>query len=94
MDKRASKSYVVIPPTQLRECLESAGHRAKVRRNPSANIVRTEDRLTHTVAHQRGFGEVTTRLKVNLWDNEGLARFGHLLYFCRLGTKPVSFAVV
>jgi len=33
--------------------------------------VRTEDRVAGTVTKQSGFGDVTTRLKVNLWGNDG-----------------------
>jgi hypothetical protein len=33
--------------------------------------VRTDDRISHSVTRQRGFGDVTTRLKVNLWGNDG-----------------------
>lgn len=32
---------------------------------------RVEDRITRTVARASGFGDVTTRLKVNLWGNDG-----------------------
>ncbi len=35
------------------------------------NRVRTEDRVAGTVLHQSGFGDVTPRLKVNLWGNDG-----------------------
>ena len=31
------------------------------------NYVRTDDRVAGTVTRQRGFGDVTTRLKVNFW---------------------------
>ncbi|MEO8428565.1 MAG: transporter, partial [Verrucomicrobiota bacterium] len=33
--------------------------------------VRTEDRVAGSVVKQSGFGDVTTRLKVNLWGNDG-----------------------
>ena len=35
------------------------------------NRVRTEDRVAATVARQRGFGDVTVRLKQNFWGNDG-----------------------
>jgi outer membrane putative beta-barrel porin/alpha-amylase len=35
------------------------------------NHVRTEDRVTDSVTKQSGFGDVTSRLKVNLWGNDG-----------------------
>jgi hypothetical protein len=35
------------------------------------NWVRTEDRDTGDVTHRRGFGDVTLRLKTNLWGNDG-----------------------
>jgi hypothetical protein len=33
--------------------------------------VRTEDRIGGAVTHRRGFGDVTVRLKTNLWGNDG-----------------------
>lgn len=35
------------------------------------NRVKTEDRAAGTVVRQSGFGDVTPRLKVNLWGNDG-----------------------
>jgi hypothetical protein len=35
------------------------------------NHVRTEDRVAGAVTKQSGFGDVTTRLKVNFWGNDG-----------------------
>jgi hypothetical protein len=35
------------------------------------NRVRTEDRLANTSTTQRGFGDITARLKINLWGNDG-----------------------
>ena len=35
------------------------------------NRVRTEDRSTGTTQHRSGFGDVTLRLKKNLWGNDG-----------------------
>jgi Putative MetA-pathway of phenol degradation len=37
----------------------------------SFNYVRTEDRVAGVRSRQRGIGDLTTRLKVNLWGNEG-----------------------
>lgn len=36
----------------------------------SYNHVRTHDRIAGTVLKQRGFGDVTTRLKYNVWGND------------------------
>jgi hypothetical protein len=33
--------------------------------------VRTEDRQAHTTTTQSGIGDLTTRLKINLWGNDG-----------------------
>lgn len=33
--------------------------------------VRTEDRVASSVTKQQGFGDITTRLKVNFWGNDG-----------------------
>ncbi len=35
------------------------------------NYVRVKDRVTGTVEKMSGFGDVTTRLKVNFWGNDG-----------------------
>jgi len=35
------------------------------------NYVRTEDRVSNTRTIQRGLGDITPRLKVNLWGNDG-----------------------
>lgn len=35
------------------------------------NHVRTEDRVARTTTRQSGFGDVLSRLKVNLWGNDG-----------------------
>ena len=35
------------------------------------NWMRSEDRDTGDVTHQQGFGDVTLRLKANLWGNDG-----------------------
>src|SRR5262245_10048745 len=35
------------------------------------NYVRTKDGVSGTRLTQRGFGDITTRLKVNLWGNDG-----------------------
>lgn len=33
--------------------------------------VRAEDRRTHSIQEESGFGDVTTRVKVNFWGNDG-----------------------
>jgi len=38
---------------------------------PSWNHVRTDDRVAGTLTKQSGFGDLTARLKVNLWGNDG-----------------------
>lgn len=37
----------------------------------SYNRVRTDDRIASTVVRQKGFGDITTRLKYNVWGNDG-----------------------
>lgn len=51
------------------------------------NWVRTEDRISGTVAHQRGFGDVTTRLKYNCWGNDGGPTALALLPFVKFPTS-------
>ena len=51
------------------------------------NWVRTEDRDTGDVTHQRGFGDVTLRLKTNLWGNDGGAWALALMPFLKLPTN-------
>jgi hypothetical protein len=38
---------------------------------PTWNHVRTDDRVAGTLTKQSGFGDITARLKVNLWGNDG-----------------------
>lgn len=38
---------------------------------PFYNHVRTDDRTAGAITQQRGFGDVTARLKLNVWGNDG-----------------------
>jgi hypothetical protein len=49
--------------------------------------VRTADRLAGTVGHQSGFGDVLTRVKVNLWGNDGGATAGAVMPFVKWPTS-------
>lgn len=49
--------------------------------------VHTEDQLTHTTATQSGFGDLTTRLKINLAGNDGGQMAFGLLPFVKLPTN-------
>ena len=51
------------------------------------NWVRTIDRVNHTVTHQSGFGDVTTRLKFNCWGNDGGSTALALLPFVKSPTS-------
>jgi hypothetical protein len=51
------------------------------------NWVRTSDRAANTVVHQRGFGDVTTRVKVNLWGNDGGSTALALMPFVKAPTS-------
>ncbi len=53
----------------------------------SYNAVRTRDRAAGTVDKQRGFGDVTSRLKVNLWGNDGGATALAVMPFVKLPTN-------
>lgn len=50
----------------------------------SYNHVRTEDREGNAVSTQSGFGDITTRLKINLWGNDGGATAFGLMPFVKL----------
>ena len=49
--------------------------------------VRTVDRTTGTVSKQSGFSDITTRLKFNLWGNDGGASAGALMPFVKWPTS-------
>lgn len=51
------------------------------------NWVRTEDPATRAVTRQRGFGDVTSRLKLNLWGNDGGATALALMPFVKYPTS-------
>lgn len=43
--------------------------------------VRTKDRIAGTVQSQSGFGDITTRVKINLWGNDSGATAGAVMPF-------------
>ena len=49
--------------------------------------VRTNDRLLHRVTTPSGFGDFTTRLKINLWGDDGGSTAFGLLPFVKLPTN-------
>lgn len=49
--------------------------------------VRTDDRAAGQITRQSGFGDVTTRLKVNLWGNDGGATAGAIMPFVKWPTS-------
>ena len=50
-------------------------------------IVRTEDRVTGTTTTQNGFGDLTPKLKLNLWGNDDGSTALALLPFLKLPTS-------
>jgi hypothetical protein len=68
--------------------------------NPYTRI-RTEDRVTGTVTHQQGFGDIIPRLKWNLWGNDGGRTALALMPFVKLpanqdrvGTRSVEGGLI
>ncbi len=53
----------------------------------SYNRVRTDDRVAGRVTHQSGFGDVTVRLKSNLWGNDGGKTAFAVMPFVKLPTN-------
>jgi hypothetical protein len=51
------------------------------------NRVKTEDRVAGTVTRQSGFGDVTPRLKINLWGNDGGATAMAVMPFVKIPTN-------
>ncbi len=51
------------------------------------NHVRTEDRIANTTMRQSGFGDITSRLKVNVWGNDGGSTALALMPFAKLPTN-------
>jgi len=51
------------------------------------NWVRSEDRIDGDVTHSRGFGDVTLRLKTNLWGNDGGGSAFAVMPFVKLPTS-------
>jgi hypothetical protein len=51
------------------------------------NRIRTEDRVGGTINRQDGFGDILTRLKVNLWGNDGGACAGGVMPFIKWPTS-------
>ncbi|HEY6226965.1 MAG TPA: transporter [Verrucomicrobiae bacterium] len=65
------------------------------------NRVRTDDRIAGTIGRQSGFGDVLTRLKVNLWGNDGGACAGGIMPFVKwptsqdnLGNRAIEGGVI
>lgn len=63
--------------------------------------VRTDDRAAGTIERQSGFGDITTRLKVNLWGNDGGTTAFAIMPFLKfptnqdgLGNKSVEGGVI
>ena len=51
------------------------------------NRVKTDDRIARVITRQSGFGDVTTRLKYNLWGNDGGKTAMALMPFVKLPTN-------
>ena len=49
--------------------------------------VRTDDRVEGTIERQSGFGDVLTRLKVNLWGNDGGKTAGAIMPYVKWPTS-------
>jgi hypothetical protein len=49
--------------------------------------VRTDDRVEGAISHQSGFGDVLTRLKVNLWGNDGGKTAGGIMPYVKWPTS-------
>jgi hypothetical protein len=65
------------------------------------NRVRTDDRIAGTISRQSGFGDVLTRLKVNLWGNDGGACAGGIMPYVKwptsqdhLGNRAIEGGVI
>ncbi len=51
------------------------------------NEVRTDDRGARAITHQSGFGDLTARLKINLWGNDGGPTAFGLMPFVKIPTN-------
>jgi hypothetical protein len=63
--------------------------------------VRTDDRIEGNIGHQNGFGDVLTRLKVNVWGNEGGTTAGAIMPYVKwptsqddLGNRAIEGGVI
>jgi hypothetical protein len=63
--------------------------------------VRTDDRIAGTIGRQSGFGDVLTRLKVNLWGNDGGTCAGAIMPYVKwptsqdnLGNRAIEGGVI
>lgn len=63
--------------------------------------VRTDDRLAGTIGRQDGFGDILTRLKVNLWGNDGGPTAGAIMPYVKwptsqdnLGNRAIEGGVI
>lgn len=50
------------------------------------NSVKTEDYVSHTVIHQSGLGNITSRMKFNFWGNDGGSTAMGLMPFVKFPT--------
>jgi hypothetical protein len=48
---------------------------------------RTDDRIAGTIGHQSGFGDILTRLKINLWGNDGGSTAGAIMPYAKWPTS-------
>ena len=48
---------------------------------------RADDRIAGTIGHQSGFGDVLTRLKINLWGNDGGSTAGAIMPYVKWPTS-------
>lgn len=63
--------------------------------------IRSDDRIAGTVGHQSGFGDILTRLKVNLWGNDSGATAGAIMPYVKwptsqdkLGNRSIEGGVI
>ena len=63
--------------------------------------IRSDDRIEGTIGHQNGFGDVLTRLKVNLWGNDGGKTAGGIMPYVKwptsqddLGNRAIEGGVI
>lgn len=57
---------------------------------PTFNHVRTEDRSIHFATEHSGFGDLSARMKINLWGNDGGRTAFALMPFVKFPTAPAA----